>query len=354
MRYLSCVLLLIFLAGCAASQSEVKVGAMGPFTGYLAQFGEWLTNGFELAKEEINANGGINGKQLVLVYEDDKCIDNAAVTNGLKKFTEIDNLPGMVGPFCGGPNALAGTFTNETDFFVVAPGDNHGHIGRYMVNTRYLLAKEAHSMADFAVQNDLKRVGILYYDNEWGQGYRAEIRRYLADHGGELVAAESYVYDNLDVRSQLLKLKASNPDAVVIIDATRGELFDQAREIGLNASFISEWEVETVEGKARESIEGVHYFLPVGGDASFEEKFKAKYGHAPNMVERDSYDALMLMAKALKNCPDQSPQCMTDYVTALKDYPGAGGNLTFNKESWSFDKPIVHKTVKDGKFVEVS
>ena len=199
-----------------------------------------------------------------------------------------------------------------------------------------------------------ERVGIIYYDNEWGQGYRESVKEYLAAHDAELVSAESYIFSSLDVRSQLLKLKSAKLDGVIIIDATRGELFDQAREVGLNTPLLSEWEVETVDGKARASLEGVHYFLPIGEDKSFDEKFIAKYNRTANMVERDSYDALMLFAKALEYCPDHSPQCMTDYVTSLNGYPGAGGNLRFNKDSWSFDKPFVLKTVRNGTFVEVS
>lgn len=335
------------------SQESVKIGVLGPLTGPVSQFGQYMRDGFELAREEINVKG-VNGKQITLIYEDDKCIDLAGASSVMKKFKEVDNVVGMVGPYCGGPNNLAGAFSTDNNFFIISPGDNLGHVGKYMVNTRYRLAKEGNLLAEFALKNNWMRVGILYYDNEWGQGYRDSIKSYLQKNGGELVAIEAYTYSSLDVRSQLLKIKETKPDAVVIIDALRGEVFDQVREIGLTAHLLSEWEIENQDTAVpRASLEGVYYFLPSSGDKSFDEKFKAKYSKTPNISHRDSYDALILFAKALEVCPDQSPQCMTDYVTSLKDYPGAGGKLTFDKESWSFDKLFVLKQVKNGKFVEI-
>ncbi len=350
MRYIFIIFLL--LGACASQSSEIKIGALGPYTGPLAEFGEYMREGFELANEEINANG-INDEQISLIYEDDKCIDLSGASSAMKKFKEVDDAVGLVGPYCGGTNNLAGRFSSDNKFFVVSPGDNFGKVGDFMINTRYLLAKEGRLLAELAMQKGGRRVAILYYNNEWGQGYRDAAKKYLSENGGELVSEETYDFSSLDVRSQLLKIKEKNPDALILIDALRGEMFDQVREAGLNMTMFSEWEVERFDQSARPSVEGVYYFLPASGDVSFDEKFKAKYGKDPNLVHRDSYDALILFARALEACPDYSPQCMTDYVTSLKDYQGAGGKLTFDRESWSFDKPFTLKQVKNGKFVEV-
>ena len=354
-------IVLAFLIACTPSENvakpiqEIEVGVIAPLTGHVARFGEYMREGIELAVEEINAAGGVDGKQIKLIYEDTKCIDLKGTTAALKKLKEVDDVIAVLGPYCGSTNRLAGQFSTDNDLFIIAPGDNFGFTGEYKVNTRYPIGKEARLLAEFAIEQDWKKLGILYYDNDWGQGYRDGIRSTLKEHGGELIVAEGYTFDNLDVRTQLLKIKEANPDAVVIIDATSGELFQQAREVGLDKPMLSEWEIEKPETKgiAGEGIEGVFYFLPVEKETEFHVNFREKYDKNPNIGTIDSYDAARILAKALKTCPDYDPSCMIDYVTHLKDYQGAGGTMTFDKESWSFDKHFVLKTVRDGKYLEV-
>ena len=71
------------------------------------------------------------------------------------------------------------------------------------------------------------------------------------------------------------------------------------------------------------------------------------------VVNVDAYDAVMILVEALKACPDHDPVCMTDFVSNLENYQGAGGPLTFDKESWTFDKPFIMKIVKNGSFVKL-
>ena len=352
------VAILLILASCTqvADQGTIKVGVIAPLTGPVARFGGYLKEGFDLAIDEVNANGGINGKQIRLLYEDTKCPELTETTVALKKLKEIDEVVAALGPFCGSENMVAGQFSTDNDMFIISPGDNFGNTGEFKVNTRYLLKKEAELMADYSIKQNWKKVGILFYDNDWGQGYKNAIKDYLEAKGGELIIAESYTFASLDVRTQLLKIKEANPDAVVIIDATSGELFQQVREAGINVPLFSEWEIEKPEtqGVAGPTIEGVYYFMPGGKETEFHKNFEEKYGKKPDVINTDSYDAAKILAEALSNCdPNYTPQCMLDYVTSLKDYQGGAGPLTFNKESWAFDKPFILKTVKDGKYVEV-
>lgn len=355
------LVLLAFLIACAPTGNvaqpvqEIKLGVIAPLTGPVARFGEYMREGFELAVEEINSAGGVDGKQIKLIYEDTKCIDLAGTSAALKKLKEVDNVAAILGPYCGSTNKLAGQFSTDNDIFIISPGDNFGYTGEYKVNTRYHINKEARLLAEFALEQGWNKLGILYYNNDWGQAYRDGIQSYLEEHGGELIVAEGYTFDNLDARTQLLKIKKANPDAVVITDATSGELFQQAREVDLDKPFLSEWEIEKPEtkGVAGEAIEGVFYFLPVEKETEFHKKFKEKYGKDANVAHVDSYDAAMILAKALQTCPNYDPECMLVYVTNLKDYQGAGGSMTFDKESWSFDKTFVLKTVKDGKYIRV-
>jgi len=347
------IILLILIP--SKQESEIKIGVIGPFTGPVSRFGEYMREGFDMAIDEINSKGGINNKKLKLIYEDDKCIDISGMVSALQKLKEIDKVVAVLGPYCGTTNVVAGQFSTDNDLFMIAPGDNLGKVGKYKVNTRYLLSKEAEVLADYALKQGWKKLSILHYDNDWGLGYKKAIESYLKDHGGELISAEKYDFSNLDVRTQFLKIKSADPDAVAIFDGTSGELFKQAFDLNLNKPLLSEWEIEKPETKgiAGPALEGVIYALPGGQITDFHRRFKEKYNKDPNIAHIDSYDAAMILAKALEACTNFDPQCMLDYVTNLKNYQGAGGSLTFNEEIWAFEKPFILKTVKNERFVEL-
>ena len=145
-----------------------------------------------------------------------------------------------------------------------------------------------------------------------------------------------------------MKLKSANPDVIVIIDSTRGQLFKQAKELGITTSLLSEWEVETALNEFGDALEGVVYALPVTEETEFYRNFRERYNEEPNVINLDSYDSVMILVEALENCENYNVACMSNYVSDLKDYRGAGGVMSFDKKTWSFDKPFVMKTIKDG------
>ncbi len=340
---------LLMLAACAPS-AQVKVGVIGPLTGPTAFLGEFLREGVDMAAQDFNARSGL---QVRLVYEDDKCIDNAAAASGLRRLHEVEQVRSIIGPFCGTPVQIAGAFSNESGAFIVSPGDNFGKMSSTMFNTRYLIGKEAQLLAGHAIGQGWTDVATLTYDNAWGQRYRDEVKEYVEQHGGKIVAAETYTFGDLDIRSQLTKIKGAAPDALIVIDGTRGELFQQIQQLDLGIPLLSEWEIETAGNVAGPALEGVTYFTPTISTTAFDTAFKDRYGKEPNVIHRDSYDAAMLAFLALEACPNRSPSCMAEYIRSKKEYAGAGGALTFDETTWSFDKPFSQKVVRDAQFVVV-
>ncbi len=344
---------LVLLASCMPQPETIKVGVLAPLTGPVARFGEYMRESFDMAAEEINAAGGIDGKKIELIYEDDKCNDLKAASEALQKFRNVDKVAAVLGPYCGGPNSVAGKFSTDNGLFVISPGDNFGFTGKFKVNTRYLITKEAELLAEYALKQGWKNLGILYFENEWGQAYRDGIKSYLETHGGNLLIHEVYTVD-FDARTQLLKIKNADLDAVIIVDALGGEMFKQAKEAGLSIPLLSEWEIENpAQGTNASLFEGVVYALPMFDTTEFHNRFSEKYGKDANIVHVDSFDAAMILSKALDKCEQYDAQCMIDFVTNLKDYPGAGGSMTFDKDRWNFEKRFTVKTVKNGKYVKI-
>ena len=342
MKHIIVIGIFLLLIGCA-EEEVVTIGVLGPFTGPLERSGQHMQEGIELAITEINQAGGINGKHIRLIYEDTKCIDLKGTVTALQKLKDIDKVQAIIGPFCGGTNILAGKFSTENNLFIISPGDNFGYTGQYKINTRYPISKESKLLVDYALKQGWKKLALLYSDSEWGHAYRNRIKNYLDDQGGELIT-EAWTFANLDVRTQLIKIKQAQPDALIITDSTGGLLFKQAKELELKIPLLSEAGIEN-PGSIIEALEGVIYFFPDIQKTSF------RHNYGPTIEHIDSYDAAKILAQALEACPSYTASCMMNYVTQLKDYPGAGGPLTFNETIWAFDKPFMLKSVKDGKFV---
>ena len=350
---------LLFFVACAAptgntiQEDEVKVGVIVPLTGPVAVWGEHIKKSVDIAVEEINGAGGVNGKQLKIIYEDSGCTDSKRMLAAFNKVKNFDNVVAVIGPFCGTANKLAGEFSTGNDLFIISPGDNFGRVGKYMVNTRYLISEEGELLGNYVVEQGWERIAVLYFNNDWGLAYYETMKEIVESSGGMVVAGETYDYSNLDVRTQLIKIQGANPDAMLIIDGTAGELFKQAEELGISIPKVGEWEIEQADTleRAGSAVEGVVYFFPQTEVSEFHETFRQKYGEDPNAVNVDAYDATNLLKLALESCPNKDNQCMLDTVTSVSNYPGAGGPLTFDKESWSFKKNFVRKTVKNGQFV---
>lgn len=339
----------------AESDVPVKVGVIGPFTGVAAFYGQYMREGIDLALEDFNKAGGIGGRNITFVYEDDKCIDLKSVPVILEKFKSVDEVAGAIGPFCSTPILIAAKFAQEEGMVMVTPGDNLGKKSDYAFSTRYLLSDEADAIAGYSITQGKKRVALLYLDSDWGRSYKEAILAFLNENGGDLVDAEPYTYDNLDVRSQLAKIKEARPDSLVVIDGTGGDLFKQVREIGFDILILSEWQIEKdSSGVAPDHLEGVVYFRPPDSSTQeFRERFMGRYGHAPNVIMVDSYDAAMVLFDGLKECSGKGSDCVASRISGLKDWPGAQGELTFDQGRWDFKKRLVPKVVKGGRFVSL-
>jgi len=345
------------LASCgvhtAWSDVPVKVGVIGPFTGVAAFYGQYMREGIDLALEDFNKAGGIDGRNITIIYEDDKCIDLKSVPVILEKFKSVDEVEGTIGPFCSSPILIATKFAQENHLVMVTPGDNLGKKSASAFSTRYLLSDEADAIARYALSQEKKRIAILYLDSDWGRSYKEDILAFLNENGGSLIDAEPYTYDNLDVRSQLAKIKEARPDSLVVIDGTGGDLFKQVKEIGFDIPVFSEWQIEKdPSAVAPDYLEGVVYFRPQDSSTQeFRERFMVRYGHAPNVIMVDSYDAAMILFDSLKGCAGKGSDCVSARISSLRGWPGAQGTLSFDKDRWAFSKQLIAKTVKDGRFV---
>jgi len=344
-----------------ASTEPIKIGFSAPLTGGAAEWGLPIKDGAEIALNKINSEGGINGRKLELVFEDDKCDGKEAVT-AATKLINFDKVPAILGSVCSSA-ALAIAPLGESNKVVLlsagASAPSMRAAGDYTFSIYPPDDYESGYSATFAYDKLGKRkAAILYANNDYGKGTKDVAEKKFKEKGGEVVAEESYVQDSGDFRNQLLKIKKSSAD-VLFIWGNPGDavtIFKEMKEIGINIQVITSSVI--IEGDVfkdnRDIIEGVTYSLPETDMTQSYSYLKAEYLKKFNKTEMSlfptlGYDVVTLIANAMKKV-GTNPTKIKDYLYTVQNFPGSSGILSFDKDG-EVAKGFNFMKVENGQFV---
>jgi len=236
--------IVILTVATRSTEKFIKIGAILPLSGDGAKYGEEAQRGIELAVTETNAAGGISGKKVVIVYEDDQGLAKNAVS-ALKKLASVDKVPVVIGPMYSS-TALASAPVAETEKIVLfspsASSPEYTKAGDYAFRNWPSDIYEGGEMARFAYKKlGLRRVGILTVSLDYGIGLTNVFKNTFEKLGGQVPVQEQYVQGATDFRTQLTKLKGTNLDAVYLPGYYNeiGLILKQARELDLQVKFLS-------------------------------------------------------------------------------------------------------------------
>ncbi len=359
----SILLIAILIAGCGPvevvpAEEKIKIGVVTPLTGDASNFGEWTQEGLELAKDEINAKGGVNGKQIELIYEDGKCMPKEAL-NAIQKLITVDKVSVVIGEICSSATLTMASVAEEAQIILMSTASSSPKItdaGDYVFRNWPSDIFEAGAMAEFANKKGYKTAAIIYVNNDYGLGLRDIFNE---NFDGNIVAIESYEQESADFRTQLTKIKSANPDSIFIGGYTNeiARIVTQIKEIGLDAQTLSVSTAESEEalGIAGDALEGLYYSSfaidEARGEAKgYQERFQAKYGKQSEIFAATAYDALKIIAQAMENGIDS--ETIKNALYSTKNFPGVSGITTFD-ENGDVAKPPIIKTVKEGKFIKL-
>lgn len=345
-------------------EEVIKIGTVLPLTGTEASWGQDAKEGIDLAVEEINSNGGIDGKKIEIIYEDGQCKPEPAVT-GAHKLINIDNVSIIIGEICSSATLAIAPIAEESRVILISPGSASPKItqaGDYIFRNWITDAFTGKKIAQLTYNDlDYKEIAVLYINNEWGVGLKDVFEEEFKNLGGEILISEGFEQDAKDFRTQLIKIKAKNPKAIFIpvyyIEA--GLILKQTEELGIEAQFLSGDAIEKPEfiEIAGDLAEGVIFAAPFYDLESEEEniknfvnKYKSRYGRKPGVVVAHAYDAMNIIILTLKSCETGNSGCVKDMLYSIKDFPGITGATSFDKNGDAI-KTIILKTVKNGQFV---
>jgi len=338
MKYGLVVIALLGMVLLSCTQKEeISIGAILPLTGNVAYVGEDARNGMNLALEEI-------GNLFTIIYEDSAGENQQAIA-AFQKITQANNANIIVTSTSWISNALY-TEAKETETLqlVIASAVFHREQNDKAIRFTVDVLNEAIFIAEYLQQ--FERVGLLYMNNDFGQGWAEQLGNKLTN----LIVSEAYELTELDVSTQLSKIKAANVDALMLASGGRETaLFARkAREIGITAQLVSARPAESKELQDEPATEGIIYSYPAYDiEHPFVENYVTKYGKQPTIFSAEAYDLIITLNEAIKECKENT-KCIHDWYKN-NSYKGALGTVTFDSlgdASYSFTL----KEVSNGKF----
>ena len=349
------------------AQRDIKVAVAGPFTGNIAAFGEMIRRGAELRAKEINAAGGVNGKQLTLVFEDDTGKDKEASLVATRIATNRQILA-VVGHFNSSCSLAGKPIYKRASIVALSPGSTNVRVcegSDWYFRNLYRDDFQGEFGAKYIKKflTDVETIAIFFDNDDYGRGLKDGFTQSAQRVGLQIVATEAYDRDNTDFKAQLTSIKAKNPDLVFIagLYSQAGLIVSQARETGITAQFFGADGVDSPDFLqiGGEAAEGTYITTPFvfelgGAEAQrVAQDFEKMYGVAPDTWAALTYDAVGMIVEAIeKGGEDRKAiqQYLASINSAEKGYNGITG-LTYFDKNGDCIKPAYVKIVRDGKFL---
>lgn len=311
-------LLAVSLSGCGNQNSGsndsdvIKIGGIAPLTGNVAVYGVAANNGAQLAIEEINANGGILGKQIEYVVYDDKGETTEAV-NAYKKLVNNDKVEAIFGAVTSKPTLAISPLAAKDGIPMISPTATAMDVttaGSNIFRTCFIDPYQGENMAKFAVENlNAGKAAILYNTaDDYSIGVAEAFKTSFESNGGEVVSYEGYNADEKDYKAILTNVKGQNPDVLFIPDYynTVGLIAQQVKEVGIDATLLGADGWDGVLGVAPEAVEGAYFCNHYSTDDTSEDvqnflkNFKEKYNEDPVSFAALGYDTIKILAAAIE------------------------------------------------------
>ncbi len=335
--------------GASEDSNTYKIGFIGPLTGDNANYGIRCSNAAKLAISEINAAGGIDGKQLELIAEDSEGTVDKALAS-YEKLAYSDNVCAIVGPVFTSPALAVAQRCQEDGIVMISPSATHKDVTAQPASNPEGLNYVFRTVPSDALQSDVaahyfyevmgyRNLASLYAMNDYSQGLALGMKDTFEKLGGKVVAEETCMVGDKDFRTQLTQIRSANPEAIYIPNYTveDAQILEQAAQLGITVPFLSSdgFSDPEIYNLAPDYTDGVIYVGPAQAEAStilsdFQAAYGAMYnGDAPDSFATNSYDATYIIAGALDRAGSADRQLIRDEVAATKDFQGANGTLNF-------------------------
>ncbi len=367
--------IVLLLNGCVrppGAEDVYKIAAIAPMTGTDPALGTSVINGAELAVEEANEKGGINGKKIVLIKED----DGGLVGEGsffAYRLTRTEMVLGVVGHVDSDISIPASEFYANAMIVQISPGSTVPYfterkdVRGYVFRTIGRDDTQGKMIVDYIIKHGFKKIALLYSNREYGRSLSGEFARSLKAHAEannksnkpEIVFYSRIERGKPDYDSLLTQISFSKPDVVVLAGEYNdgGNLVRGFPKYGLtNVQFIGGdgvYHDEFIRYGGKNTEGALVISAPPIQDEDFILRYKKRFEQEPTGYTANAYDATNILIEAIKQVKEKDSDKIAKIVAATQNFKGVTGKISFNKDGDLTTLGFVFNKVINGKFVVV-
>ncbi len=345
-RLVSLSLLLLAVACSKTNSNDIVIGEFSGLTGNSASFGIASHEGFKMAVDEQNAKGGLLGKKIKLVTEDDQGKPEEA-RSAVLKLIKRENAKAILGEFASSRSIAAAPEAQRAGVPMLSHGSTNPKVtelGDYVFRSCFIDPFQGEAMAKFAYNKLGVRTAAILRDvkSDYSVGLAKYFTQTFEKLGGKIVADEAYSEGDVEFRAQLTSIKAKTPQAIFIPGyyTEVGLIAQQARSLGLNVPLLGGdgWDspkTTEIGGKAIDGSYFSNHYAPDDPDPKvqdFIKAFQVKYHKVPDAQAVLGYDAAMLMFDAITRAGATDGVKVRDALAATKNFPGVTGLITMDPQ----------------------
>src|SRR5436190_2581663 len=350
--------------GAGGDSGPIVVGYYGDLTGRTSNFGVSTKRGAEMAADEINKAGGINGRQLTILSEDDEGRPEKAATV-VTKLIDQDRVVALIGEVASGNTLAAAPKAQAAKVPMISPSSTNPavtQVGDYIFRVCFIDPFQGEVMAKFAANTlKAKKAAIMLdFNSPYSRGLTEFFEKSFTKLGGEIVNKQSYTQGDRDYKGQLTAIRSKNPD-VIYVPGYYGEvgvISKQAKQLDIKVPLLGGdgWDSTQLWDLGGDALNGDyisnHYSVddPSPAIQKFVAAYKGRYGNIPDALAALGYDAMKVLADSLKRAGTAQSAKLRDAIASTKDFPGVTGIITINAERNAV-KPAVVLKLQDGKYI---
>lgn len=356
------------LAGCtggtdqSAGGDTVTIGGIGPLTGDAASYGISVKNGGELAVEEINAAGGIDGKQIVYLYEDDENDAQKAI-NAYNRLMD-QGMQVLMGTVTSNPCIAVADESVKDGILQLSPSGSAKDCTKNPNGFRICFTdpQQGEKMAEYIWNEEkLTKIAVIYDSSDsYSTGIKDAFREKFTALGGTVVTEEAFVSGDKDFKAQLTKISGTDAEGLFLpfYYTEVAYVVDQAKSLGLQLPYFGcdGWDgvIDQLKGNT-EAIEGAVFLTPFIATAEkeniaqFVQAYEAKYNETPDQFAADAYDAIYVIKAAIEKAGEMDNDKIIQAMTEI-EVDGVTGQMSFTADGEP-DKVANFAVIQNGEYI---
>lgn len=365
----ACVAVAVVFTGCPAGKDGpasdmINIGEFASLTGIQATFGQSAHNGLKLAIDEINKKGGVLGKKLNLMTEDDQSKSEEAATV-VQKLVNRDHVVAVIGEVASSNTLAAAPICQHEKIPLVSPASTNPRVtqtGNFIFRVCFIDPFQGTANAKFAFNSlHAMKVALLVDSrNDYSVGLAKFFKETFAQLGGTVIVEEAYSNGDKDFNAQLTTIKSQNPEAIFVPGyySDINLIAIQARALGITVPLLGGdgWDSpELVGGKGKAALEGCFFTTHCSMEdtnatiQNFVRMFKATYNSSPDAIAALGYDAGNIVAAAITQAGTTDGDAVRAKLAAMQAFPGVTGAITIDKDR-NATKPLVVLKIVNGEY----